>query len=370
VRVLLAEALDVLEDVTVVGDTIVASYLHEASTRIDVFDRAGRAKGTVPLGTLSSAQVSGAWDDDEIFVNHTSFVTPFEVTRVDLATFEKTTWDRVGKAPSLDVTVTKIHATSKDGTKIPMFLVHRPGALDSGEAKGVILYGYGGFNVNQTPAFSARALMTVERGGIWVSAVLRGGGELGEGWHRAGMRENKQNVFDDFIACAEELVARRITQPSKLCVMGGSNGGLLVAAVVTQRPELFAAGLSLVPLTDMLRYHRFRIGKLWIPEYGSADEPADFPFLYAYSPYHRVNGGVRYPAMLFATADSDSRVDPMHARKMVARMQEAQQEGGPPILLRLESKAGHGQGKPVSKLIDELTDEAVFAYRAIGLAID
>ena len=367
------ESESVLEDVAIVGTDILAAYLHEASTRILRFAIDGTPKGTIPLPALGSAQVTGAFDGDEAFVNHTSFVTPFEVSRYELATGALTPWDRVRGAQLIgagaDVEVTLLHATSKDGTKVPMFVVARPGALAKKD-NPVVLYGYGGFNVNQTPAFSARALMTVERGGMWVVAVLRGGGELGEDWHRAGMRDKKQNVFDDFIACAEELVRREITRPERLCVMGGSNGGLLVAAVVTQRPDLFRAGLSLVPLTDMLRYHLFRIGKLWIPEYGCADEPADFPFLHAYSPYHRVKDGVAYPAMLFATADSDSRVDPMHARKMAARMQEAQGDPTRPILLRVESKAGHGQGKPVSKVADELLDEQVFAFRAIGIPLD
>ncbi len=368
-RDVIPEGPDVLEDVAILKDAIFAAYLHDASTRIDRFTLDGARRGTIPLPALASAQVTGAWDGDEAFVNHTSFVTPFEVSRYDLATAALTPWDRVRGSHAGEVEVQLLHATSKDGTKVPMFVVARPGALAKKD-NPVLLYGYGGFNVNQTPAFSARALMAVERGGVWVAAVLRGGGELGEDWHRAGMRENKQNVFDDFIACAEELVRRGITRPERVCVMGGSNGGLLVAAVVTQRPELFAAGLSLVPLTDMLRYHHFRIGKLWIPEYGCADEPADFPFLHAYSPYHHVKDGTSYPAMLFATADSDSRVDPMHARKMAARMQEAQAKGGKAILLRVESKAGHGQGKPVSKLVDELADEAIFAYQAIGIALD
>ncbi len=368
-RTILAEGADVLEDVAIVGDTIFAAYLHDASTRIDRFTKDGAPDGSVGLPALGSASITGAWDGDEAFVNYTSFVTPFEVSRVDLATGAVAPWDRVRGSHVGDVCVSLLYATSKDGTKVPMFVVHAPGALAKKD-NPVLLYGYGGFNVNQTPAFSARALLTVERGGIWVAAVLRGGGELGENWHRAGMRENKQNVFDDFIACAEELVRRGVTRPDRLCVMGGSNGGLLVAAAVTQRPDLFAAGLSLVPLTDMLRYHRFRIGKLWIPEYGCADVAADFPFLHAYSPYHHVKDGTAYPAMLFATAESDSRVDPMHARKMAARMQEAQADAARPILLRVESKAGHGQGKPVSKLVDELADEAIFAFQAIGIQLN
>ena len=366
----LPEDADVLDGVAILADTIVATYMHEASTRIERFTRSGVSLGPIPLPALGSAGVSGAWDGDEAFVNFTSFVAPYEVTRFDLRTGASEPWDRVGVgfvAPAVEVSL--LHAVSKDGTRVPMFVVRKPGAAPAPGA--AVLYGYGGFNVNQTPAFSARALLTVERGGVWVTAVLRGGGEFGEEWHRAGMLEQKQNVFDDFIACAEELVRRNITSPDRLGVMGGSNGGLLVAAVVTQRPELFRVGLALVPLTDMLRYHRFRIGKLWIPEYGSADDAASFPYLRAYSPYHCVVDGTQYPAMLFATAESDSRVDPMHARKMSARMQEAQSAAADrPILLRVESKAGHGQGKPVTKLVEELADELLFMFGALGLSTE
>jgi prolyl oligopeptidase len=224
--------------------------------------------------------------------------------------------------------------------------------------------------VNQTPAFSARVLATVEHGGVWVSAILRGGGEFGEAWHRAGMLESKQNVFDDFIACAETLISEKITSPDHLGIAGGSNGGLLVSAAITQRPELFRAGLSLVPLTDMLRYHLFRIGRLWVPEYGSAEDDKAFAWLYAYSPYHRVKDGVRYPSMLYTTAESDSRVDPLHARKMAARLQEAQGDKTRPILLRVETKAGHGAGKPVSKLTEELADELAFMFRELGIPLN
>ena len=198
-------------------------------------------------------------------------------------------------------------------------------------------------------------------------ALLRGGGEFGEDWHRAGMLEQKQNVFDDLYACAEELTRANVTRPGKLGIVGGSNGGLLVATAVTQQPELFRAGLSLVPLADMLRYHRFRIGGLWTAEYGDPDDPMHFAWLHDYSPYHRVRDGVRYPAVLFTTAESDSRVDPMHARKMAARLQEAQGDPERPVLLRVESRAGHGAGKPVAKLVDELSDELAFLFHELGM---
>jgi prolyl oligopeptidase len=264
-----------------------------------------------------------------------------------------------------DVDVQQIFATSKDGTKVPMFVIAKKGTKRDGTSP-VVLYGYGGFNVNQTPGFSARALSTVRRGAVWVTAILRGGGEYGEDWHKAGMLEKKQNVYDDFYACAETLVKEKIAAPDRIGIIGGSNGGLLTSVAVTQRPGMFRAALSLVPLTDMLRYHKFRIAKLWIPEYGDPENPAHFAFLHAYSPYHHVKDGQKYPAMLFTTAESDSRVDPMHARKMAARMQEAQGDPTRTILIRVETKAGHGAGKPVTKLADELADELAFLFKELG----
>jgi len=293
-------------------------------------------------------------------------VKPYEVLHFDKAL---KSWDKVGEKFSADgIEVERLYATSKDGTRVPMFVIAKKGVKRDGQ-NPTVLYGYGGFNVNQTPAFSARALTAVKRGAVWVTAILRGGGELGEDWHKAGMLEKKQNVFDDFFACAEKLATEKITNSDHLGIMGGSNGGLLVATAVTQRPELFRVGLSLVPLTDMIRYHRFRIAKLWIPEYGDPDKAEQFKYLFAYSPYHRVKDGTRYPSMLFTTAESDSRVDPMHARKMAARMQEAQGDASRPILLRVETKAGHGAGKPVSKLADELADELSFLLHELGVAL-
>ena len=364
---IIQEGPDVLTDVTPIGDSLLATYLHEAATRVERFTKDGKSKGNLPLPSIGTGSVSGAHDGDEAFVQFASFATPYQVTRYDLKTGKAQIWDRVGAKFSVaDVKVSVMYATSKDGTKIPMFVVAKEGMERNGQ-NPTVMWGYGGFNVNQTPAFSTRALLTVERGGVWVSAILRGGGEFGEDWHRAGMLAKKQNVFDDYIACAEELIAQKITSAAKLGIMGGSNGGLLVAAAITQRPGLFRVGLSLVPLTDMIRYQLFRIAKLWIPEYGSADDPEQFKALLAYSPYHRVKDGERYPSMLFTTAESDSRVDPMHARKMAARLEEAQGAKDRPILLRVESKAGHGAGKPTSKLIDELADELSFLYHELGV---
>jgi prolyl oligopeptidase len=371
-REVLPEGRDVLTDVAVVGGaregdrTLVAAYLHEASARIERFSADGVALGPVALPSLGSAVVSGAHDGADAFIAFTSFAAPWQVLRV-APDGHVATWDRVGGAITLpEVRVSMLYATSKDGTRIPMFVIEREGTPRDGSSSAV-LYGYGGFNIAQTPAFSARTLLTVERGGVWVVALLRGGGEFGEDWHRAGMLDRKQNVFDDLIACAEEIVRAGVTRPERLGVVGGSNGGLLVAAAVTQRPELFRAALCLVPLADMLRYHRFRIGRLWIAEYGDPDEAEAFAWIYPYSPYHHVRDGARYPSVLLATAESDSRVDPMHARKMTARLQAAQGEASRPILLRVEARAGHGAGKPVAKLVDELCDEMAFLFHELDI---
>jgi len=369
-REVIRENGDVLADVTVVGGqkrVLIALYLHEATARIERFTPEGKALGPVPLPVLGSAGVQGAHDASEAFVELTSFATPWQVLRVDVATGATTVWDKVEAGPGLPaVRVSMLHATSKDGTSVPMFVVERADANRTGDAAAV-LYGYGGFNVVQSPAFSARALMTVERGGVWAVALLRGGGEMGEDWHRAGMLGSKQNVFDDLYACAETLVREKVTTHARLGIVGGSNGGLLTATAVTQRPELFRAALSLVPLADMLRYHRYRIGALWTAEYGDPDDPAAFAWLHAYSPVHHVREGVRYPAVLFATAESDSRVDPMHARKMAAAMQAAQAAKDHPVLLRVEARAGHGAGKPVAKLVDELADEMAFLFAQLAM---
>jgi prolyl oligopeptidase len=360
---LVDERDDVLFDVAVSRDAIVLGYLHDASTRLERFALDGAPLGPIDLPAIGTATAHAAHDDTDVFIGFTSFTTPFDVLRFDTRDGSVSTWDRIG-GPLANVDVSLRFATSKDGTRIPMFVVAKRGATGPSPT---ILYGYGGFNALTTPAFSSRAQLFVERGGVWVSAVLRGGGEYGETWHRAGMLESKQNVFDDFAACAEALIRDGVTSTNQLALLGGSNGGLLVAALATQRPDLFRVGISLVPLTDMLRYHRFRIAKLWISEYGSADDPTEFPFLYAYSPYHRVVDGSSYPSMLFATGESDSRVDPLHARKMAARMQAAQGDASRPILLRVEASAGHGAGKPLAKIVEESSDFMAFLMREVGM---
>jgi prolyl oligopeptidase len=255
--------------------------------------------------------------------------------------------------------------TSKDGTRVPMFVLAAKTTPFDGTAPAV-LYGYGGFNVALTPGFQPSLVPWLDAGGVYAIANLRGGSEFGEDWHRAGMFEKKQNVFDDFIAAAEYLVSARLADPKRIGIAGGSNGGLLVAAVEVQRPELFAAVLSAVPLTDMLRYPHFLIARLWIPEYGDPDVPEQATYLRAYSPYHNVRDGVAYPPTFLVTAESDSRVDPMHARKFGARLQEATSGAGP-ILVYVEANAGHGAGKPRTKQVQEVADRWTFLGRALGV---
>ena len=247
---------------------------------------------------------------------------------------------------------------------MPLFVVRRRG-LPRDANTPTVLYGYGGFNANVTPVWTPSIVPFLERGGVYVQAVLRGGGEYGEAWHQAGMGAHKQNVFDDFVAAAEHLVATNVTSPRRLAIMGRSNGGLLVGAALTQRPALFRAAVCGVPLLDMLRYHHFRIAQLWIPEYGDPDDGDAFRWLRAYSPYHNVHAGAGYPAVMFSTAASDTRVDPLHARKMTARLQAATTSRRP-VLLRLETQAGHGMGKPLAKVIDQLVDEWSFLDSEIG----
>jgi prolyl oligopeptidase len=317
------------------------------------------------LGTVSGS--SGQLEGGELFYDFTSYLQPTIIFRHDLATGTGRIWKQIEAPldPSAFV-VRQVRYPSKDGTSIPMFLVHKKGLTYDGK-NPTLLYGYGGFNISLTPALATRVVPLLEAGGIFAEANLRGGAEYGESWHQAGMLGRKQNVFDDFIAAAEYLIREKLTAPERLAVSGRSNGGLLAGAALTQRPELFRAVISGVPLLDMIRYPKFRIAKLWIPEYGDPDKPDEFAWLHAYSPYHRVVDGTRYPAVFIFTAESDTRVDPMHARKMTARLQAASTSGRP-VLLRLESQAGHGMGKPLAKVIDQYTDELVFLFRELGVA--
>jgi prolyl oligopeptidase len=364
-----ARADAVLENVTIGGDRLGIGYLERASSRFRLIDLNGRLVQEVALPALGSLFGVGAeWNGQELFYGFSSYTVPPSVYRIDFATGSSSLWRQVEADIDPDrFKVRQVSYASKDGTPISMFLVHRVGLERTGN-NPTYLTGYGGFNISMTPSFSRSLLLWLERGGVVAVPNIRGGGEYGETWHQAGILASKQNSFDDFIGAAEWLIAEGYTRPDRLAVAGGSNGGLLVGAVLTQRPELFRAVLVQVPLLDMLRYHRFLIARLWIPEYGSADDPAQFRWLRAYSPYHHVRNGVAYPAVLLATAESDTRVDPMHARKMAARLQAAT-SAERPILLRLEARAGHGAGKPLSKVLDELTDSWTFVFSELGVEV-
>jgi prolyl oligopeptidase len=370
-RELIPQASATLNSVRVVGARLFAEYLDKASSQIAVFTRGGKRLKPVTLPVLgTTAGVTGEEDGGDAFFRFVSFAVAPTVYRYDFVTGRASEWARVAQtAPdSRQIVVRQVWYESKDKTRVSMFLVHRRGLAMTGK-NPTLLYGYGGFNVAETPSYNPGGVSAwLARGGVYAVANLRGGGEYGEEWHRAGMLGHKQNVFDDFIAAAEYLVNSRVTSGERLAVMGGSNGGLLVAAAETQRPELFRAAVCEVPLTDMLRYQNFLIAKLWVPEYGSADDASQFKYLLAYSPYHNVRAGARYPATLVTTAESDTRVAPLHARKFAARLQAAN-TSGLPILLRIETKAGHGAGKPVTKQIEEATDVWAFLFWQLGVKI-
>jgi prolyl oligopeptidase len=362
----------VLQGASVTGGKLFARYEHNVASELKVFSLEGKKVADIPqpaLGNVFSA--SGRYDRNEIFFAFQSFTVPPSVYRYDLTSGASGLWAKVD-APSIDPSAYDVRQewyTSKDGTRIPMFIVSKKGLVKNGK-NPVLLTGYGGFNVSNSPSFSRSMYLWMEHGGIYAVANLRGGSEFGEDWHRAGMLDKKQNVFDDFIAASEYLIAQKYTDKEHLAIFGGSNGGLLMGAMITQRPDLFQAVVCQVPLLDMLRYQNFQIAKLWIPEYGSAEDAKQFDWLYAYSPYHHVKPGQEYPAILFMTADTDTRVDPMHAKKMTALMQAEAKNGASkerPILLRIDSKAGHGQGKPVAKQVEESTDMYSFLFWQLGV---
>ena len=362
----------VLQDIGLWGDKIVAQYEQNASSQLKIFESDGTSVKDVALPAIGTVwDLSGKWNRDEIFYGFQSFTFAPSIYRYDLKTGVTSLWAKVD-APSIDPASYEVHQewfNSKDGTRVPMFVVHKKGLKKDGD-NPTLLTGYGGFNISNTPAFRPATYLWLEHGGVYAVANLRGGAEFGEDWHRAGMLGNKQNVFDDMIAAAEHLIAEKYADKNHLAIQGGSNGGLLMGAMITQRPDLFRAVVCQVPLLDMLHYQDFQIAKLWIPEYGSGESAEQFKWLYAYSPYHHVRPGVEYPAALFMTADSDTRVDPMHAKKMAALMQAEAKNGrsrSRPILLRIEPKAGHGAGKPIAKQIEEFTDVYSFLFWQLGV---
>jgi prolyl oligopeptidase len=361
----------VLQDLDIIGGKLVAHYEKNVSSLLKIFSVTGKPVTQVPLpGIGTVAGIGGQWDSHEAFFGFQSFTVPPTILHYDMERGGTSVFTKVD-APieSSGYQVKQVWYKSKDGTRVPMFIVSKKGLALDGK-NPTLLYGYGGFQVSETPAFSRSVFLWLEHGGVYALANLRGGSEFGEAWHRAGMLDKKQNVFDDFAAAAEYLIAQQYTDRDHLAIMGGSNGGLLVGASITQHPDLFRAAVCQVPLLDMLRYQNFLIAKLWIPEYGSADDPKQFDYLYAYSPYHHVKPGTLYPAVLFMTADSDTRVDSMHAKKMAALMQAEAKNGADrnrPILLRIEPKAGHGQGKPLTKQIEESADIWSFLFWQLGV---
>ena len=367
IRQIVAENEAKLDGATTSGDRLVLSYLHDAKSEVRLASLAGKDLGAVALPGIGTAMIGeGRHDDPAIFYSYGSFAVPTSIFRLDVATGR----DMLFKAPKVAFdpgafSVEQRFYASKDGTRVPMFVIRRKGS--TGPAP-TILYGYGGFDISLTPGFSPAVLQWVEMGGTYVVANLRGGGEYGKAWHDGGRLANKQNVFDDCIAAAEHLVAQGIAKKDGLALRGGSNGGLLVGAVVNQRPDLFAAAIPQVGVMDMLRFNRFTAGRYWVDDYGDPAKEADFKVLRAYSPYHNIRSGVAYPAILVATADTDDRVVPGHSFKYAAALQAAD-IGDKPHLIRIETRAGHGSGKPTDKAIEEYTDLWAFAAKWTGLAV-
>jgi len=371
-KTLVPERSDVLEAVRLVNDQFVAVYMHDAHELLGRFALDGTSLGEIALPTLGSVTVAytstleGRRDDNALFYLFHSFAHPITVFRYDFAS------DRSAAlfAPPVEVDFSpyvtrQVFVASKDETKIPMFLVHHKDLKFDG-GNPTLLYGYGGFNLSLTPAFAIPRLAWLELGGVYAVANLRGGGEYGENWHKGGMLGTKQNVFDDFIACAEWLVREKVTSTPKLAIEGRSNGGLLVGACLTQRPDLFGACIPIVGVMDMLRFQKFTIGWAWVSDYGSSDDPDGFKTLYAYSPYHNLKPGTSYPPTLITTGDHDDRVVPGHSFKFAAALQAAQ-AGDSPVLIRIQTKAGHGMGKPTAVLIQETADMLAFLVRALGM---
>jgi prolyl oligopeptidase len=379
-KLVVAESASPLRDFEAASDSLYLGYLDRAHSRIERRKSDGTLVNTIALPPLSSASVPhGEWDGNEALFEVQSYVIPPQILRVvapatptkkataDVEALPTEVFARIDQT-TIDTSqfdVQQIEATSKDGTKVTAFVVAKKGLALDGKSPA-LLYGYGGFNLVQTPAFNRTVYAFLERGGVYVVSNLRGGGEYGEAWHRGGMLGNKQNTFDDQIAVAERIIELGWTSKERLAIQGGSNGGLLVGALLTQRPDLFRAAICAVPLIDMLRYQNFLLAKLWVPEYGSSEDAAQYAWLKAYSPYQHVKDGTPYPATLVLTGASDSRVDPLHARKFAARLQAATSSDRP-ILLRVESKAGHGAGKPRSKQLEELSDQYTFLFSQLGL---
>jgi prolyl oligopeptidase len=361
---------EVLESVGFTKGAMVAAFTKHVCTRLERFDRSGKSQGEIPLPGLGAATYSVDEDRNDAFISYTSYNEPRSVYHVaDLASPKPVIWWK----PSVPVDLSKwmverVRVASKDGTMVPLFMVRRKDLAPTGDHP-CLLYGYGGFNVSLEPGFNPGITPWVEAGGIYAVANLRGGGEYGEDWHEAGMLGRKQNVFDDYYACAEWLIGNKWTNANHLAIQGGSNGGLLTGVAITQRPDLFCAAISAVPLLDMLRYQNFLLAKYWVPEYGSSENAEQFGWLRAYSPYHNLKKETKYPAVLFTAGENDSRVHPLHARKMAARMQamNAGDKAANPVFLWVDREAGHGQGKPLVARIRDQVDQWSFLMWRTGL---
>lgn len=366
-KLVIPEQKEVLQGVGTAGGYLFCSYLKDASTKVYQYTLAGKLVREITLPGIGTASgFGGKKEDKEFFYTFTSFTAPPTIYRYNIATGVSTIFRKTEtKFKNEDYETKQVFFTSKDGTKVPMFLSYKKGLKLDGN-NPVLLYGYGGFNIPSTPGFSISNAFWMEQGGIYAVVNLRGGSEYGEAWHKAGMLQNKQNVFDDFIGAAEYLIASNYTNKNKLAIRGGSNGGLLVGACMTQRPDLFKVALPAVGVMDMLRYHLFTIGWAWATEYGRSDNAEQFNYLIKYSPLHNFKDGTSYPATLVTTADHDDRVVPAHSFKFAARMQEAH-KGANPVLIRIETKAGHGAGKPTSKQIDEAADIWSFVMYNMGM---
>ncbi|NMB19995.1 MAG: S9 family peptidase [Firmicutes bacterium] len=363
---IIAEQDEVISRGRYVDGQFVLSLMHNAHSVLRIYGQDGKLQTEVPLPTMGFIEdMSGRQEQTEFFISFASFLYPAVIFRYDMETGSLTTFgEQELKFDPSKYETSQVFYPSKDGTQVSMYLVHRKGLILDGN-NPCLLYGYGGFNIAVTPSFSASRILWLELGGVYAVANLRGGSEYGDTWHRDGMLEKKQNVFDDFIAAAEWLIANNYTRREKLAIEGRSNGGLLVSACMTQRPDLYGAVLCIVPVTDMLRYHKFTVGRYWIPEYGDPEDPDHFEFMYRYSPLHNVKPA-DYPATLVVTAYGDDRVVPGHAFKFTATLQEAQQ-GSAPVLLRVDSKSGHGHGKPIAKIIAEHADIYGFLRKVFNI---
>lgn len=369
-KTIIPEKEEALQGVSTAGGYLFAQYLKDASTKVVQYAYDGKPVREIVLPGIGTATgFGGEKEDKEFFYTFTSFNTAPTIYRYDIATGRSTLFRKTKTSINTDDFVTEqVFFNSKDGTRVPMFLTYKRGIKRDGN-NPVLLYGYGGFNIPITPGFSISNAFFIDQGGIYAVVNLRGGSEYGEKWHKAGMLEKKQNVFDDFIAAAELLITKKYTSRQKIAIRGGSNGGLLVGAAMTQRPDLFKVALPAVGVMDMLRFHKFTVGWGWTVEYGSADSAAHFPYLYKYSPYHNLRPGTNYPATLVTTADHDDRVVPAHSFKFAARLQEYQ-SGNNPVLIRIDTDAGHGAGKPTNKQIDEAADIWSFVFYNLGMNFD